>query len=162
MLNFESIPLRCARTVARVAERRNSRRDAGCRIVRLNIGVAGDDTRLAGATDGTVGTARLGGAGGAIRAALPTPLGSLTELLRPPALPGPRGIPLTPASCAKHDAEAASQPAKARTKNCDVPDIDHDSRVRCVDGAKTAPAQGGYAEAAFEGVSGFHSTNTAT
>jgi hypothetical protein len=30
-------------------------------------------------------------------AALPAPLGSLTELLEPPALPGPMGTPLTPA-----------------------------------------------------------------
>jgi hypothetical protein len=33
---------------------------------------------------------------GATFAALPTPLGSFTELLFPPALPGPAGTPLTP------------------------------------------------------------------
>jgi hypothetical protein len=38
----------------------------------------------------------LGGGGGATLAALPMPLGSLTELLTPPALPGPAGMPLTP------------------------------------------------------------------
>jgi hypothetical protein len=38
---------------------------------------------------------------GATLAALPTPLGSFSELFSPPALPGPRGMPLTPASCAK-------------------------------------------------------------
>jgi hypothetical protein len=35
-----------------------------------------------------------GGGGEATFAALPAPLGSLTELLRPPALPGPEGTPL--------------------------------------------------------------------
>jgi hypothetical protein len=38
----------------------------------------------------------LGGGGGATLAALPMPLGSLTELLAPPTLPGPDGMPLTP------------------------------------------------------------------
>src|SRR5947209_2121790 len=69
----------------------------------------------------------LGGGGGAIRAALPMPLGSLSELLRPPALPGPRGIPLTPASpapCAKHGIGAARKLIRARAKN-DLPDIDY-------------------------------------
>jgi len=37
------------------------------------------------------------GGGAAIFAALPAPLGSLPELLRPPALAGPDGTPLTPA-----------------------------------------------------------------
>jgi hypothetical protein len=35
-------------------------------------------------------------AGGGTLAALPIPLGSLTELFVPPALPGPAGTPLTP------------------------------------------------------------------
>src|ERR1700687_2207197 len=35
-------------------------------------------------------------AGGGTLAALPIPLGSLTELLLPPTLPGPAGMPLTP------------------------------------------------------------------
>jgi hypothetical protein len=143
MLNFESSTLCWVRTAARAAERRNSRRDAPCRIV-LNVGVARDETRpdADGATDGTVGTARLGGGGG-IRTALPMPLGSLTELLRPPALPGPRGIPLTPASCATHGAGADSQPANARAKKHDLPDIAITPPVRRVHGAnETAPAQG--------------------
>jgi hypothetical protein len=38
----------------------------------------------------------LGGGGGATLAALPMPLGSLIELLAPPTLPGPEGMPLTP------------------------------------------------------------------
>jgi hypothetical protein len=65
----------------------------------------------------------LGGGDGGILAALPTPLGSLTELLRPPALPGPRGIPLTPASCAKDGTDADKQPANAKAKNDDLPNM---------------------------------------
>jgi hypothetical protein len=38
-----------------------------------------------------------GGGGEATLAELPAPLGSLPELLRPPALAGPDGAPLTPA-----------------------------------------------------------------
>jgi hypothetical protein len=38
----------------------------------------------------------LGGGGGGTLDALPMPLGSLTELLTPPTLPGPAGMPLTP------------------------------------------------------------------
>jgi hypothetical protein len=38
----------------------------------------------------------LGGGGGGTFDALPMPLGSLTELLTPPTLPGPDGMPLTP------------------------------------------------------------------
>jgi hypothetical protein len=53
------------------------------------------------------------------------PLGSLTELFRPPALPGPLGMPLTPASCAK-DAIGSNKAARnAKTKNADLPNIDH-------------------------------------
>src|SRR5882757_9259579 len=65
----------------------------------------------------------LGGGGGGILAALPTPLGSLTELLRPPALPGPRGIPLTPASCARDGIGASKQPANTKAKNDDLPNM---------------------------------------
>ena len=38
----------------------------------------------------------LGGVGAVTLEALPIPLGSLTELLPPPTLPGPAGTPLTP------------------------------------------------------------------
>jgi hypothetical protein len=127
MLNFESSSFSRARE-ARAEERRNSRRDAraSCRVALRTIGPGLGDTRLEtdGAADGTAGTAMLGGGGGEILAALPMPLGSLTELLRPPALPGPRGMPLTPASCASDDA-AARQLANANAKNHDLPNIDH-------------------------------------
>src|ERR1700759_4240380 len=99
-------------------------RPAGSPLFRPGAGR--EDTRLEtdGAADGTTGTAMLGGGGGGIRAALPMPLGSLTELLRPPALPGPRGMPLTPASCASEGA-GARQTANANAKTHDLPDIDH-------------------------------------
>jgi hypothetical protein len=130
MLNFESSRFSRARE-ARVDERRSSRRDANtfCRFTFLTIGAGLDDRRLetGGAADGTAGTAMLGGGGAGILAALPMPLGSLTELLRPPALPGPRGMPLTPASCAKHGAGAARQLTNANVKTHDLPNIDHAS-----------------------------------
>jgi hypothetical protein len=128
MLNFESSSFSRARE-ARADERRNSRRDAraSCRVAFLTIGAGLEDRRLetGGAADGTTGTAMLGGGGAGILAALPTPLGSLTELLRPPALPGPRGMPLTPASCAKLG--AARQLTNANAKTHDLPNIDHAS-----------------------------------
>jgi hypothetical protein len=127
MLNFESSSFWRPREV-RADERRNSRRAAraSCRVTRLTTGPGLEDRRLesAGAADGTVGTAMLGGGGAGILAALPMPLGSLTELLRPPALPGPRGMPLTPASCAS-DGAGARQTANANAKTHDLPDIDH-------------------------------------
>jgi hypothetical protein len=125
MLNFESSSFSRPREV-RADERRNSRRAAraSCRVVRRTTGPGLEDRRLetAGAADGTVGTAMLGGGGAGLLAALPMPLGSLTELLRPPALPGPRGMPLTPASCAS-DGAAARQTANANVKTHDLPDI---------------------------------------
>jgi hypothetical protein len=127
MLNFESSSLSRLRVVAWADERRDSRRDekARCRFDFLTIGTTPLDTRLetVGAPDGTTGTAMLGGGGGGILAALPTPLGSLIELLRPPALPGPRGIPLTPASCAKVGTDANKPPANAKAKNDALPNM---------------------------------------
>jgi hypothetical protein len=129
MLNFESSIFSRAREPR--ADERRSRRDAraSCRAVLRTIGAGLEDRRLetGGAADGTTGTAMLGGGGAGLLAALPMPLGSLTVLLRPPALPGPRGMPLTPASCAKHGAGAARQPANANAKNRDLPNIDHAS-----------------------------------
>jgi hypothetical protein len=130
MLNFESSSFSRVREV-RAEERRSSRRDAraSCRLAFLTTGAGLEDRRPAsgGAADGTVGTAMLGGGGGGTLAALPMPLGSLTELLRPPALPGPRGMPLTPASCARIAAGAARQLTNANAKTHDLPNIDHAS-----------------------------------
>jgi hypothetical protein len=129
MLNLESSSFSRARE-ARVDERRNSRRDAraSCRVALLTTGAGLEDRRLesGGAADGTTGTAMLGGGGAGILAALPTPLGSLTELFKPPALPGPRGMPLTPASCARIDA-GARQLTNVNAKTHDLPNIDHAS-----------------------------------
>jgi hypothetical protein len=130
MLNFESSNFSRVRD-ARADERRPSRRDAraSCRVALRTTSDGLEDTRLEtdGATDGTAGTAMLGGGGGGILAALPMPLGSLSELLRPPMLPGPRGIPLTPASCARDGAGAARQLTNANAKTADLPNIDHAS-----------------------------------
>ncbi|MFH1343745.1 MAG: hypothetical protein ABIL01_21435 [Pseudomonadota bacterium] len=89
-------------------------------------GATAGETRVEtiGAADGTAGTAMFGGGGAGILAALPAPLGSLTELLRPPALPGPR-IPLTPASWAKDVAGAVRQVARTRAKIVDLPIMKH-------------------------------------
>src|SRR4051794_24793033 len=130
MVNFESSSFSRLRE-ARADERRNSRRDArtSCRVGLRTIGPGLEYTRLEtdGAADGTTGTAMLGGGGAGILAALPMPLGSLTELLRPPAVPGPRGMPLTPASCARDDAAAARQMTIADAKTHDLPNIDYAS-----------------------------------
>jgi len=90
-------------------------------------GVTAGETRVdtIGAAEGTAGTAMLGG-GGAILAALPMPLGSLTELLRPLALPGPRGMPLTPASWARAGAARLAANTKAKRtdfKRTDLPNM---------------------------------------
>ena len=52
----------------------------------------------------------LGGGSGATLEALPMPLGSLTELLPPPTLPGPVGMPLVAAVPAPAE-PAAGEPA---------------------------------------------------
>jgi hypothetical protein len=134
MFSLESSSLSWVR-VARVDQRRNSRRDNGvvCRLALFNIGAGLDDTRLetGGSMDGTAGAAMRGIGGDGILAALPTPLGSLTELLRPPALPGPCGMPLTPASpapCAKDGIGAARQLTNAKAKNDDLPNIGRASK----------------------------------
>jgi hypothetical protein len=56
-------------------------------------------------------------------AALPMPLGSLTEPFSPRAFPGPGGIPLTPASCAGDRPGAASRPTTAKASNAVLPVI---------------------------------------
>ena len=96
MLSVRSTCFSRARIGAREDERRSSRREDAVR--RFTIGADLGDRRLeAVGAEGTTGTAKLGGGGGGILAALPMPLGSLSDLFRPPALPGPLGMPLTPA-----------------------------------------------------------------
>jgi hypothetical protein len=124
MLSVRSTCLSRARLGAREDERPNSRREDTVR--RFTIGADLGDRRLeAVGAEGTTGTARLGGGGGGILAALPMPLGSLSELFRPPALPGPLGMPLTPASCAKDAIDAVTMTKHAKAKNADLPNMDH-------------------------------------
>src|ERR1700694_3049879 len=80
---------------------------------------------MAGGAEGTTGTDMFGAAGGGTLAALPMPLGSLIELLTPPTLPGPWGIPLTPASCARDIIGALKQYTNAKAKKADLPNIGH-------------------------------------
>jgi hypothetical protein len=65
---------------------------------------------------GITGLIAGGGIAGTL-AALPMPLGSLTELLSPRAFAGPGGMPLTPASWAGDIAGAARRPRSATLTN---------------------------------------------
>jgi len=128
MLKFRSGMLSRARTAARPETRRSRRdKDAVRPYTRRTIGAELGDSRLetSGGADGTTGAVIFGAGGGAIFAALPMPLGSLIELLRPPTLPGPCGIPLTPASCATAGTSPIEQSPNASAKNADLPNIDH-------------------------------------
>ena len=136
MLKLPSAGLLRARALARVEAREEGRRNSRLSAIaaRRLIFTRGDTAgatrvEIAGAADGTVGTAMFGGGGDATLPALPMPLGSLTELLRPPALPTPR-MPLTPASCAKDltdavgpAANATADKTSARIKNEGLPMI---------------------------------------
>ncbi|MDB5578538.1 MAG: hypothetical protein JWR80_3714 [Bradyrhizobium sp.] len=122
MLNFPSPGLARVRASARAARRASLRDTVVARWLILPRDRTAGETRVEviGAADGTVGTEMFGGGGAGTLAALPTPLGSLAELLRPPALPTPL-MPLTPASCARDIAGAARLAARAKTKNADLP-----------------------------------------
>jgi hypothetical protein len=137
MLIFRSIDLSRARIAAWEDERRNSlREDTVRRFTFVTIGAdLGDRRPETVGAEGTTGTAMLGGGGGGILAALPMPLGSFTELFRPPALPGPLGMPLTPASCAKDAMGAICVTENAKAKNADLPNIDHPPVRQCNDPA---------------------------
>jgi hypothetical protein len=127
MLSFRSIGLFRAWIAAWPDERRSSRLDK-IAAPRFTLGTIGDGRlETIGAVEGTTGTAMLGDGGGRILAALPMPLGSLIELLTPPMLPGPCGIPLTPASpapCARDLIGAIKLATNAKAKNVDLPNID--------------------------------------
>jgi hypothetical protein len=99
-------PLSSSRSRLRIVARaRAPRNDANCRGD-IRVTTARDLTELPAletdAASGILGTVACGGSGG-IFAALPNPLGSLTELLRPVPAPGPIGIPFTPAVPAPND-----------------------------------------------------------
>jgi hypothetical protein len=130
LFSFRSSSLSRVLTAARVADQRREL-DLAWRGPRLATIPGLSEVRLA-ADGNPVGTADPAGlaAGGGIcggLGALPMPLGSLTELLGPPTLPGPLGMPLTPASpaCARHFTGAIRLPANARAINADLPNIDH-------------------------------------
>ena len=109
ILNLPSAGLPRVRAEPRTEERRDSLRDTvTARRLILPRGATAGETRVEvmGAAEGTVGTEMVGGGGAGTLAALPTPLGSLAELFRPPALPAPL-MPLTPASWAVDIAGAA-------------------------------------------------------
>ena len=69
---------------------------------------------------GTAGGLIAGGGIAGTRAALPMPLGSLTEPLRPRAFPGPGAMPLTPASW-PGDLEGAARQSSAAHNNDTLP-----------------------------------------
>ena len=129
MLSVGSISLCRRRTVSWEDKRRSSRRDkvAVRPFTRATIRVALGEGRLeiTGGADGTTGADMFGEGGGGILAALPMPLGSLIELLTPPALPGPCGTPLTPASCASKLIGALKPAANTSAKKADLPNIGH-------------------------------------
>ena len=71
---------------------------------------------------GVTGVIAGGGIAGTL-AALPMPLGSLTEPLSPRAFAGPGGMPLTPASWAGDVPGAARRPRTATLTNAALPII---------------------------------------
>jgi hypothetical protein len=127
MLSFRSSSLSCVRTAARAAAERREL-DLAWRGPRVTTIPGFDEARPAagGNPDGIADPAGLEAGGGIGLGALPAPLGSLTDLLRPPALPGPL-MPLTPASpaCAKDFTGAIKLLANAMAINADLPNIDH-------------------------------------
>jgi hypothetical protein len=71
---------------------------------------------------GVTGAIAGGGIAGTL-AALPMPLGSLTEPFNPRAFAGPGAMPLTPASWAGDLEGAARRPSIAMAKNATLPII---------------------------------------
>jgi hypothetical protein len=107
-------------TAARVAEWRDP--DAASRARLVLTDRCTGNVRLVAAGPDRVGTGTGVMTGGGIAgtlAALPMPLGSLTEPFNPRAFAGPGGIPLTPASWA--GAGVASKPSTATLMNATLP-----------------------------------------
>jgi hypothetical protein len=98
----------CDLIAARAARRERAVANRGGRLKRTTrcIG-SGREDETGGAMLGGVTGVMVGGGSAGTLAALPMPEGSLTEPLSPRALPGPSGMPLTPASCAGAAAGAA-------------------------------------------------------
>src|SRR5713101_8416275 len=100
MLTSWSIRLTCALTAARTAVRPDP---DPAYLVRLILTMAGTGPVRVTTGDDRLGTGtglRSGCGSAGTLAALPMPLGSLTEPFSPRAFAGPGGMPLTPASWA--------------------------------------------------------------
>jgi hypothetical protein len=98
----------CDLIAARAARRERAVANRGGRrnLTTRCIG-SGREDETGGAMLGGVTGVMVGGGGAGTLAALPMPEGSLSEPFSPRALPGPGGMPLTPASCAGTAAGAA-------------------------------------------------------
>jgi hypothetical protein len=107
------VSLLCFLTAARAVECRHL--DAAYRVrLIFTAGPTGNVDDTTGADRDGTGTGVITGCGsGGSLAALPTPLGSLTEPLSPRAFAGPGGMPLTPASWAGDLPGAASSASSA-------------------------------------------------
>jgi hypothetical protein len=105
----------CDLIAARAARRERAVANRGGRLKRTTpcTGSGREDETGGAMLGGSTGAMLGGGGGDGTRAALPMPEGSLTEPLSPRTLPGPSGMPLTPASCAGAAAGAARIPATA-------------------------------------------------
>jgi hypothetical protein len=123
-----SIFLSRSRTVALSAPRDL---DAAYRVrLILTARCTGKVRKVAGgdAADGITGVSAGGGIAGTL-AALPTPLGSLTEPLSPRAFAGPGGMPLTPASWAGDLEGAARRPTSATASNAALPAMNRQEEI---------------------------------
>ena len=117
MLTSWSIRLSFALTAARAAARPDL--DVATRV-RLIFTVAGTGPVRVTTGDDKLGTGtgfRFGCGSEGTLAALPMPLGSLTEPFRPRAFAGPGGMPLTPASWAGDLPEVARRERTATLSN---------------------------------------------
>jgi hypothetical protein len=112
-LSRRSFSLTAARS-ARCRARADMKRDRCPLATRTRVRPGLITDRPPVLTDGVTGAADGRGRDG-ILAALPTPAGSLTEPLSPFTLPGPDGIPLTPASC-ENDGMAGRTMSAAATR----------------------------------------------
>jgi hypothetical protein len=114
----------CSLTSARVAERRNLGFANRVRFI-FAVRCTANVREAAGADTVGAGTELVAGGGIAgTLAALPTPLGSLTEPLSPRAFAGPGAMPLTPASWAGDLDGAARRARTATIRNTTLP-INH-------------------------------------
>jgi hypothetical protein len=121
MLTSWSMRLSCALTAAREAVRPDA--DLAYRV-RLILTMAGTGPVRVTIGDDRLGTGtgfRFGCGSGGTLAALPMPLGSLTEPFSPRALAGPGGMPLTPASWAGDLPEAARRERMATIRSAARP-----------------------------------------